>query len=432
MKRVLMIAFHYPPYFGGSGIHRTLSFSRYLPDYGWQPIVLSANHRAYPETSADRLNEIPVGVQVYRSFALDTARHMSIFGSHMKWMALPDRWISWWLGSISTGLGLIRKHKPQLIWSTYPIATAHLIGLTLHRLSGLPWIADFRDPMTEVDPETGVKYPLDPTVRLVNGWIERPTLRSCSQAVFTTPGTLAMYSRLHPHIPHRRWALIPNGYDEENFGAAERIAWNRGLQRERILLVHSGVLYSHARHPGAFFAALSDLSKEGKISSSNLRIVLRGSGTEAYYRQCIVENGLTDIVALEPAVRYQEALEEMLNADGLLLFQGSNCNWQIPAKVYEYIRARRPIFAMTDPGGDTAVLLKQLGIDTIVSLDSKERITLAFADFLARVRQRSAPIAREHEVRKYSRKSRTKELAQLLDFSCRAEPEPSDCLTMSA
>ena len=116
MNKVLMIAFHYPPYCGGSGIQRTLKFSRYLPDHGWQPIILTASPRAYSQVGYDQVNEIPAGVSVTRAFALDTTQHLSIRGSYLRWMALPDRWISWWLGAVAGGLRVIRKHRPEVIW----------------------------------------------------------------------------------------------------------------------------------------------------------------------------------------------------------------------------------------------------------------------------------------------------------------------------
>ena len=148
-RRVLMVAFHYPPCFGSSGYLRTLKFSRYLPQHGWQPIVLTAHPRAYPQTTAEQLPEVPPIASVTRTFALDARRHLAIRGSSLRIMALPDQWSSWWLSAVPAGLRLVRRYRPAVLWSTYPIATAHLIGLTLHRLTGIPWVADFRDSMTD-------------------------------------------------------------------------------------------------------------------------------------------------------------------------------------------------------------------------------------------------------------------------------------------
>jgi hypothetical protein len=138
VSRVLMIAFHYPPLRGSSGIQRTLKFTKYLPEFGWQPIVLTAHARSYASTSNDLMGEIEHLPAVYRAFSFDSSRHLSVLGRYPKSCALPDRWVSWWLGAVPMGLYLIRKYRPAVIWSTYPIATAHLIGLSLSRLTGIP------------------------------------------------------------------------------------------------------------------------------------------------------------------------------------------------------------------------------------------------------------------------------------------------------
>ena len=409
-----MVAFHYPPWSGGSGVHRTLKFTKYLPDYGWQPIVLTASRRAYGETGASP-SAIPEGVEVARAFALDAARHLSFRGSYLRWTALPDRWISWWPGAVVVGRRLLKQYSPDVIWSTFPIATAQLIGLSLHRLSGIPWVADFRDPMTEVDPQTGQEFPEDPAIRRFNGLIERPAVKHCSRAVFTTPGTMAMYARRFPEAPKSHWAVIPNGYDEEDFAAAEHAVPPRTPDGGPAVLVHSGVLYPVARDPTSFFAALSDLRRSGRISPATVKIVLRACGSEELYRPQLRALGIDDIVFLEPTISHHDSLVEMLNADGLLVFQASNCNWQIPAKLYECLRAGRPIFAMTDRKGDTAAVLRSEGMESIAALDSKAEIAEGLLTFLASLKNAGNRVSLASS---HSRRARTGELAALLDSVC--------------
>jgi hypothetical protein len=179
--------------------------------------------------------------------------------------------------------------------------------------------------------------------------------------------------------------------------------------------LHSGVLYPSARDPTAFFAALSDLRQAGKVSPANIRIVLRASGSEDLYRPQLRKLGIDDIVFLEPTISHHDSLLEMMTADGLLIFQAANCNWQIPAKVYECLRARRPIFALTDPQGDTAGVLRGEGIDSIVPLDSKADIAAGLMTFLEGVRSRKYRAA---SPTRHSRKARTRELAEVLDSVC--------------
>src|SRR5262245_53003073 len=130
-----MVAYHYPPYVGGSGVLRTLKHSRYLANYGWEPIVLTAHPRAYERKGEEQVGEVPATVPVTRAFALDAGRHLAVRGVTLRILKQPDRWATWWLGAVLAGWRLIRRHRPRAIWSTYPIATAHLIGLTLHRLT---------------------------------------------------------------------------------------------------------------------------------------------------------------------------------------------------------------------------------------------------------------------------------------------------------
>ena len=88
-----MLAFHYPPCVGSSGVHRTLKFSRYLPEFDWQPIVLTVNSRAYENIGNDQMREIPQDVIVKRAFALNTAKHLSMWGRYLRLLALPDQWV---------------------------------------------------------------------------------------------------------------------------------------------------------------------------------------------------------------------------------------------------------------------------------------------------------------------------------------------------
>lgn len=400
-----MIAYHFPPLRGSSGIQRTLKFAHYLPESGWQPIVLSAHPRAYESTSSDQLRDVAPGMIVSRPFALDTARHLAIFHRYPRLLALPDRWISWILGAVPAGLNLVRRYRCDVIWSTYPIATAHLVGFLLHKLTGVPWVVDMRDPMTDED------YPTDPLVRRIYQWVERKALRNATLVVCTTPGAIEDYRARYPEIPPERFRLIENGYDEEHFAAAQA---RRNEQDNKFTLLHSGIVYPSERDPTMLFEALAQLKKQGQINCSQFRLILRATAHDVHIGMMLSQHGIEDLVELAPPVGYRNALSEMLSVDGLLILQAANCNRQVPAKLYEYLRAGRPILALTDAAGDTAAVLRQAGIDTIASLDSKEEIMKVLPRFIALAKAGLAPRIPVEQVHSYSRKARTRELARAL------------------
>jgi glycosyltransferase involved in cell wall biosynthesis len=418
MKKVLMVAFHYPPYEGGSGVHRTLKFSRYLPEHGWQPIVLSAQPKAYPKIGEEQLRQIPPDIIVKRAFALDTARHLSIGGRYLRFMALPDHWISWWFDAVRTGLSLVRRHRPDILWSTYPIATAHLIGLTLHRLTGLPWFADFRDSMTEDN------YPRDPLTRRSYLWIERKTVKYASRLIFTAPSTRHMYLDRYPHLVADRCLDIPNGYDEEDFAGIEAPHLPAGGNGRVLRLLHAGVIYIDDRDPRAFFRAVAGLKRDGKIDSNVAVIDLRASGSENFYASMLKKLRIEDIEHLLPALSYRQALQDCAQADAFLLFQAASCNHQIPAKVYEYIRLGKPILGLTPPEGDTGRLLMEMEGSTVVDLGDQEAIYQAIPGFIDSIRKTVCPVPDAEKLFHHSRRYQAAQLAaRLSEIASQDSPE---------
>jgi len=409
MKKALLIAYHFPPIRVSSGIQRTLSLTRYLNEHDWQPSVLSIAPRAYEKVSDDQLADVPAHIEVKRAAGWDTARHLSISGRYLRFMAMPDRWISWLFGGIAYGLSMIRKNKPDVIWSTYPIATAHLIGLVLHRLTGIPWVADCRDSMTEED------YPTNPSQRKIYQWIEKQAVKRASRIIFTTQGTRQMYMTRYPQVEPSRFVVIPNGYDEEIFLAAEQQLVKKSAEGGKLTLVHSGVLYPSERDPTAFFDALSELKQEGKISADRLNIVLRATGHDNIFQPMLKELSIDDLVSLAPGVAYIEALQEMLSVDGLLLFQAANCNHQVPAKLYEYLRSGKPIFSLTDKDGNTAETIRESGIDDIVDLTNKDEIKKGLIGFIDQLDKGTAQVADVDITASYSRQALVAKFAKVFD-----------------
>ena len=120
MKRVLLIAFHFPPLAGSSGIQRTLRFAQELPAFGWEPVVLSAHPRAYEQVSDDLLAEVPPSTVVRRAQAFDAARHLSLLGRYPGFAARPDRWMTWQYDAVRCGAAMVKDLKEVFLrlWDT--------------------------------------------------------------------------------------------------------------------------------------------------------------------------------------------------------------------------------------------------------------------------------------------------------------------------
>lgn len=421
VDKVLLIAFHFPPVRVSSGVQRTLAFSQYLEENGWRPIVLTVNQRAYPKVSSDQLKDIPNHLQITRSLAFDASRHLAIKGRYPRLFAIPDRWISWWVPGIFSGLYLILKYRPKIIWSTYPIPTAHLIGLSLSMLSGIPWIADFRDSMIDES------YPSGKLMRRIFYFIERLVIKRCRLAVFTTQGTLDMYKKRYRDIPSNRFRLIANGYNEsivKEIESAEQkrvtTAWKKTSE---LVLVHSGVIYPEERNPAHFLKAIGELKREKEISCDQVQIVLRASGHQQLLSRLLNQHDITDIVKLEPSVDYRAALTEMLHSDGLLILQAASCNHQIPAKIYEYLRIGKPILALTDSKGDTAGLVRKTNSGIVVAIDDSSEIKKGLMEFLSLLKSDHPFDYDPKKINQYSRRKQTGELAAIFSEVISADSE---------
>lgn len=410
-RAVLVIAFHFPPAAMGSGHLRTLGFARYLPEFGWDPIVLSARAFAYPRTTPITTGIIPAGCKVHRTSALDARRHFGIGGKYPGFLARPDRWASWWPTAVLHGLRLIHRHQVRAIWSTYPIMTAHCIARSLSGATGLPWIADFRDPVTG---SVEAQNPL--SVASQRRW-EWRVLHDAKQTVFTTPGAMRDYAERYPEVGRGgRLSVIGNGYDEAAFVDLPRVP---PLTAGRpLVLLHSGLLYPDGRDPAPFFNALARLKAAGLVGASLLKVVLRASGWETRYQRDIDSLGIADIVSLAPPISNSEALVEQAIADGLLLFQGSKFDRQIPAKVYEYLRIGRPVFALVGPNGDTASVLRDAGGAVIAPTADVAAIAQHLSEFVLALREGRAPRTPPEVVAQYSRREGAGLLAGLLDQVC--------------
>ncbi|ROO33063.1 glycosyltransferase [Salinisphaera orenii] len=401
-RRVLLIAFHFPPDASSTGRLRTLAFARHLRGCHWNPWVLAPHPRVYERLDTQGLEDIPADVHVERSQALDARRHLGWRGRYLSATAIPDRWISWYPSALRAGLRLIRRQRIDALWSTYPISTTHLVGASLARLSGLPWIADFRDPVVPAGTSAQKR-----ATRAMERW----TIERADRIVFTTPGARSRYAERFPDAASRMH-VIPNGFEGETVATVPSPSRGAGGP---VRLVHSGLLYREGRNPVPFFEALARLREASVITPDTLEVVLRASGHEAAYAEELTRLGIDDIVTLAPPVGYREALAEQAGAHGLLLFQGGEFNAQIPAKVFEYLRIGRPVIALTPTDSDTAELLRTTGGALRAPIDDVDKIAAVLRDFMIRLDGDDMPAIDVEALSGYTRKAGAMKLARLLD-----------------
>jgi len=394
-KVILMIALDFPPC-QSAGVQRTLKFAEYLSTLGWQPIVLTVNENVHQRVDYEQL--IPKSIKVYRCHALDASRDLAIKGKYFGWSKVPDKWWSWALTAIPLGKKLIKKYQPAVIWSTYPISTAHYIAYKLQKRSRIPWVADYRDPLQCRYDSNVQQY------SAVAKWIEKRTIENCYKAVFTTSRAAQLYHRLYPDELLKKFKVIENGFDEANFNSLTTDVQNTS---HKFVLLHSGSVYENGRDPTALFAAIQQLKQNNVIDETNFILAFRGAVNNGQFDKKLAELGIRGLVEFRAMLPYKESLKEMMTINALVLIQDSLFENQIPGKAYEYIRTNKPILGITKKMGATGELLENAqGCVLAVSVDE---IATAIKTLL------NSSFTSREDVMKYSRYAKTQELALLLN-----------------
>ena len=192
------------------------------------------------------------------------------------------------------------------------------------------------------------------------------------------------------------------------------------LNPGRLTILHSGIVYPSERDPSALFDALGRMVRAGRIDAATLRIRFRAPLHADLLQRLAAQTGTSSLIEILPAVPYREALREMMCSDSLLVMQGANCNDQIPAKLYEYFRAGRPILGLADPTGDTGTCMLRAGVGQVVPLEDTERVEDALERHIADLRGNAFAALPSEFIATMSRRARTQALAGLLDSVSRS------------
>lgn len=407
MRTALLVAFHFPPQFESSGMQRTLRLAQYLPEFGWKPVVLTVTGDVYESSAPESLTNIPAHVQVERVACFDAKVRFSVAGRYPTLLDIPDRWFSWIGATLRQMPEIMAQHKPDLVWSTFPIASAHAIGAKIQHRYGIPWVADFRDPMLQHD------FPAGWLRRHVVARIERSTARRARFITTTTPSSSASLRNKYA-LREEQVLTIENGFDD-SIGILDNYSKATQLNPGKTTLLHSGVVYPDLRDPRPLLDTLASLRSTHSALSRTIMMRFRAAGHEEFLIKQISERHLDDLVQVMPPIPYREALDEMSRAEGLLLMQGAPANRQIPAKLYEYLQARRPILGLTSPDGDAATTLRGLGYKDIAALEKADEIIQILPGFIGKLQAGQGYVAEPERILSKTRRGGAKAFAALFD-----------------
>lgn len=387
-------------------MQRTLKFSKYLPGCGWQPFILTVKEKAYELRDESMVQEIPPQARVFRARTLNSRKHFAIKGKHFDFLRIPDDYWTWAFDAVRVGRRIIRENDIDVIYSTSPVPTAHLIAQMLKWLTGKPWVADFRDPWV------GNKYdiPSYPLYKLkIEERMERSVLNTSDIVVCNTHLQRDNFATRYPTLKHKL-AIIPNGYDNQDFGFNTTYEPSKNVKT----FIHIGEIYHDIRNPLNLLKAVQRLRQGANGTNPNIMIKFVGPGPYAYSREfqkTVGELGLDSCIEIINHVPHNECIDLLLHADFLLLLQQSgHASMQIPAKTYEYLRVGKPILTICN-GGATADLVKSLNVG-LVAKDEVDDIQSCLMTLLA---EQKAFCYRHQKICKYDRAVLTEKLAKLFN-----------------
>ena len=356
-KRVLLIAHDFPPA-GGPGVQRPAKFVKYLPQFGWQPLVLTVTPAAYPVLDATLMADIPPDTPVYRQKGYDvrTLRptfeklHLSkVLSGVNAALLLPDAAMFWARFARSTVRNIIEEHQPDILFSTSPPASAHLLGQWTHRTFGLPWVADFRDPWSE-----NPLHPYLPGYKSINRRQEQNVLRS-AQMITTVSPPLVDFIRRASEDEELVINIIENGYDADDV-----TRWPQP-DTSKFTILYTGA-FSRIRKPDAFVKAVDMLVDERRIPLGEFRVVLAGNDIENFIpdRAPFEFRGYLTHTELDDLRRDSDLLLLILNP--LPMGRGN-----FSGKLFEYLASNRPTLAITHPENVAAQLIQRVRAGMVVN-----------------------------------------------------------------
>lgn len=432
MKKVLIITYYWPPA-GGPGVQRILKFVRYLPEFGWQPIILTPKQGEYPAVDHSLVQEIPADCMVVKTGSLEPGgMYRRITGMKRgeaipiavlaeteklsrrkkisRWVRanlfIPDAKIGWMPFALAAAKNIFKDQAIDLILSSSPPPTAHLIAKKLSKRYKVKWVADFRDPWTDIHyykylSRLGISLRFDEK-------LERSVLGSADWITSVSKTYLENYKS---KVNHERYSFIPNGYDREDL---KDVDFTRYPEKFRISSI--GTL-NDERNPSTLFQAVRKIIKTNSEFADQLEIELVGI-VSGCVDEDIVRNGLEKYVRKTPYLPHMDALQKMAGAWILLLPINKVAGdlGILTGKLFEYIGSGRTILGFGDLRVEAARFVKDLNTGAFFDYGDVEGTERFLLDQFQTWQKGTKPDRdNAHLIRQYERKSLTGQLAQLFD-----------------
>jgi len=428
MKKVLIVTYYWIPS-GGAGVQRWVKFTKYLRDFGWEPIIYTPANPEFPSVDRSFEKDIPSDItvlktpiwepyNVYRNLTgkKNEAINAGFISENKKqgwkdklsiWVRgnflIPDPRRFWIKPSVNYLTDYLQKNPVDALITTGPPHSMHMIGLGLKtNIPELHWVADFRDPWTNIDFYKDLN--LTGIADKIHHRLEAKIVRSADQVVVVSNDMKQEYELLKP----QKIDVISNGYDDEDN--------QKGIIQldEKFTISHIGTL-NVARNPKTLWKVLSELCDETPGFKNDLQIQLVGK-VDFSVLEAIRMNGLQDQLLKIDYLSHSEAITKQRSSQVLLLLinNSENAKGILTGKFYEYLAAKRPILGVGPTDGDAAAVLHETGGGVMVDFQDEKATKQSILDFYKRYKTSTLNV-QTGSVEKYSRRSLTGQLAKLLN-----------------
>ena len=440
MKRVLIITYYWPPS-GGSGVQRWLKMSKYLPENGWQPVVYTAKDAEYPVEDSSLERDVCPEAEVIRRPIVEPYTLYKRFlglkqGEKVQtgfikegqkrggWKERLSLWVRgnlfipdarrWWVKpSVRYLKGYLREHPVDAIISTGPPHSIHLIAMKLREELGIPWIADFRDPWTEIyyHKELHLTQWADRKHRR----LERTVLTRADEVVTVAP---FVAQRLEA-LGGRSVRVVYNGFDHNDATTASP------THSGRFNVSYLGII-TKRQNPDNLWQAFKALADSSTSFNNDLEINLIGQ-IDSSVKQAIEANGLNQHVSYSGYIPHNQVAQTTRSASLLLLLlmpgHDAEVKGMITGKLFEYLASGRPILCIGPEDGDAAQIIRETNAGITIDFEDKEKMINTINNLYQKYLENGLPSNESKAVERYSRRALAAEYAKLLDKFCdRTDP----------